>query len=159
MLLFVSMLCLGSFAQKKEVTVKAGTLISLRAVNTVKAADVNEGDKVSFKVSRDLSIDGLIAIPYGTMVSGKVIQAKRSSWWGTKGRLKINVTEIVMPNGTVLPIENGNIQINGTNRTASAVIAFLFVWPGCLICGSKAEMQTGYEVQVNVAANTTLAVE
>lgn len=159
MLLFMSILCLGSFAQKKEVIVKAGTQIPLHAINSVCAADVKEGDKLSFKVSRDVNIDGVVAIPYGTVASGKVMQAKRSSWWGTKGRLKINITEIIMPNGTAIPVENGNIQINGTNRTPTAVIAFLFVWPGCFICGSKAEMQSGYEVQTIVAANTTLMVE
>lgn len=159
MLLFMSILCLGSFAQKKEVIVKAGTLIPLHATNSVCAADVKVGDKVNFKVSRDVSIDGVTAIPYGTMASGKVTEAKKSSWWGTKGRLKINITDIIMPNGTAIPVENGNVQINGTNRTPIAVIAFLFVWPGCFICGSKAEMQSGYEIQTTVAANTTLTVE
>ena len=72
----------ASFAQK-EVTVKAGTLVPLQITNPTKAADVSVGQKVAFRVSRDIKVDGVTAIPYGTIVNGTVYQAKRSSWWGT----------------------------------------------------------------------------
>lgn len=157
--LIMSLMCVSAFAQK-EVQVKAGTIIPLRATNTVAAADVKVGDKVLFTVARDVNIDGVTAIPYGTSASGIITLAKKSSWWGTKGRLSLNVTELVMPNGTVIPLENGMVQIQGKNRTALSVVLFTFVvWPACFICGSKAEMQAGYEIQANVAANTTLKVE
>ena len=110
--LIMSLMCVSAFAQK-EVQVKAGTIIPLRATNTVAAADVKAGDKVLFTVARDVNIDGVTAIPYGTSVSGIITLAKKSSWWGTKGRLSLNVTELVMPNGTVIPLENGMVQIQG----------------------------------------------
>ena len=157
--LVMSLVYVSVFAQK-EVQLKAGTIIPLRATNTVAAADVKAGDKVLFTVARDINIDGVTAIPYGTSVSGVITLAKRSSWWGTKGRLSFNVTEMVMPNGTVIPLQNGMVQIQGKNRTTLSVVLFaLVVWPACFICGSKAEMQAGYEIQVNVAANTALKVE
>ncbi|MGP1623630.1 hypothetical protein [Bacteroides heparinolyticus] len=158
-MLMMSMFAVQGFAQK-EVTLKAGTVIPLRATNTVAAADVDEGDKVSFSVSRDVNIDGVTAIPYGTLASGTVTLAKKSSWWGTRGRLSIELTELVMPNGTVIPLQNGNLQIKGKNRTVLSVCLFAFVvWPACFICGSKAEMRAGYELQANVASNTKLIVE
>lgn len=94
--LIMSLMCVSAFAQK-EVQVKAGTIIPLRATNTVAAADVKAGDKVLFTVARDVNIDGVTAIPYGTSVSGIITLAKKSSWWGTKGRLSLNITELVMP--------------------------------------------------------------
>lgn len=157
--LFLSLLSTTTFAQQ-EVTLKAGTIIPLKVVNTIAAADVAIGDKVGFSVSRDININGVTAIPYGTLASGKVTLAKKSSWWGTRGRLSVEITELVMPNGTVIPLENGNIQIKGKNRTALSVLLFCFVTiPACAICGSKAEMQNGYEIQANVATNTKLIVE
>ena len=86
----MSMLCLGAFAEK-DVTVKAGTLIPLQSVNSVETANVKVGDKVLFRVSRDVMVDGVTAIPYGTMVNGKVTQSKKSFWWGTNGRLVIDI--------------------------------------------------------------------
>jgi len=154
-------LCLmsvASFAQT-EVTVKAGTLVPLQVVNYTKAADVNVGQKVLFRVARDINIDGVTAIPYGTTVNGTVYEAKKSSWWGTKGRLGIKVTEMYAPNGEMIPLQNGDLYVTGKNRTALSVLLFCFVtMPACFICGSKAEVPAGYEIQANVAANTVIKV-
>ena len=117
------------------------------------------GDKIPFSVSRDVQVGNITAIPYGTLASGIVTEAKKSKWWGTKGRLGIMINELVMPNGTVIPLDNGNLHVYGQNRTPLSVILFVFVWPACFICGSKAEMQAGYELQTNVAANTKLRIE
>lgn len=157
--LVLSIMTIGA-TMAQEVTVKAGTIVPLQAVNAVKAADVDEGQKVSFRVSRDINVDGVTAIPYGTLVSGKVYEAKKSSWWGTRGRLGIKVDEIQLPSRELVPIQNGDIYIKGKNRTALSVVLFCFVtWPACFICGSKAEMPNGYEIQANVAANTVINVK
>lgn len=144
---------------QKEVTVKAGTLVPLQICNPTKAADVKVGQKVAFRVSRDINVEGTTAIPYGTIVNGIVYQAKKSSWWGTKGRLGIKINELVAPNGESIPLANGDVYVTGKNRTTLSVLLFTFVvWPACFICGSKAEIPAGYEVQANVAANTTMKV-
>ena len=149
---------IATFAQK-EVTVKAGTLVPLQVINYTKAADVAVGQKVAFKVSRDINVDGETAIAYGTIVNGTVYEAKKSSWWGTKGRLGIRITEMYGPNGEMIPLSNGEVYVTGKNRTALSVALFAFVvWPACFICGSKAELPAGYEIQANVAANTVVKI-
>ena len=160
-ILFIACLLLGSVATfaQQEVTVKAGTLVPLQISNPTKAADVKVGQKVAFRVSRDINVDGITAIPYGTIVNGTVYEAKKSSWWGTKGRLGIKISEIVTPNNDMIPLANGDVYVTGKNRTALSVILFCFVsMPACFICGSKAEIPAGYEIQANVAANTLIKV-
>lgn len=158
MCLTLCLMSMTTFAQK-EVTVKAGTLVPLQITNPTKAADVKEGQKVAFRVSRDINVDGVTAIPYRTTVNGTVYEAKKSSWWGTKGRLGIRINELITPNGDVVPLTNGDVYVTGKNRTALSVILFCFVtMPACFICGSKAEIPYGYEVQTNVAANTPVKV-
>ncbi len=156
---FMCCMTVMMYAQQ-EVTIKAGTLIPFQAVNTVKAADVDEGQKLNFRVARDINVDGVTAIPYGSMVNATVTKAKKSSWWGTRGRLAASITEIVLPDGTVVPIQNANFEIKGKNRTTLSVVLFLFVTiPACCITGSKAEMQAGYEVVGNVASNVKIKVD
>ena len=157
MCLALCIMSMSTFAQK-EVTVKAGTLVPLQVVNYTKAADVKVGQKVAFRVSRDINVDGVTAIPYGTTVNGTVYEAKRSSWWGNKCRMGIKISEMFGPNGEMIPLQNGDVYVTGKNRTPTAVIAFLFVWPCCFICGSKAELPAGFEIQTNVAANTQVKV-
>lgn len=153
------LICLASLAQKK-VTVKAGTIIPITTTNLIAAAKVKVGDRVNFIVSRDININGETVIPYGTPIQGKVEVAKRSSWWGTRGRLSINISELMVPYGDIIPLKNGQIEIKGKNRTALSVILFAFVvWPACFICGSKAEIQPGYAIQTYVSTDTDIYVQ
>ena len=137
---------------QKEVTLKAGTLIPIQNINYTRASTLSVGQTVQFRVARDVEIDNMNIIPYGTSVKGIVYQAKKSSWFGTKGRLGIKINEIELPCGVKVPLTNGNIYITGKNRTPLSVLLFLFVtWPACFITGSKAEMPAGYEIAAEVA--------
>ena len=87
-----SLLCTQfTFAQQEKV-IKAGTIVPLQSVNQVKAADVDEGQTVDFRVTQDIMVDGKCVIPRGYLVKGKVTEACKSSLAGTKGRLVINIS-------------------------------------------------------------------
>ena len=135
-------------AQEKTTHIlKAGTPIPLKISKAVKAADLNEGQSVQFYVERDIDVDGITVIPYNTPVYGSVYMAKKSSWFGTKGKLGILINNLNLSNGVNIPLNNGDAFVTGKNRTTLSVLLFLFVtWPACFICGSKAEMPYGYEV-------------
>ena len=60
-IILFSILATSSFAQNK-VTLKAGTIIPLQSVNQVKAADVNEGEMVDFRVVNDITVDNHVVI-------------------------------------------------------------------------------------------------
>ena len=147
----------SAFAQKR-VTIKAGTIVPLQAVNQVKAADVTEGQTVDFQVVQDVNIDGVCAIPRGTLVKGKVAEARKSTVAGTKGRLIININSMNLPDGEPVFFSNTDVRVYGKNKTPLAIVTACFVWPCIFIPGTKAVMPAGYEVQATVAANTTVTV-
>lgn len=151
--------CLASsvFAQKK-VTIKAGTIVPLQSINLVKAADVEEGQSVDFRVINDVKVDDVIAISKGTLVKGSVTEARKSSIAGTKGRLKISISNLILPNGEPIYFSNTNVSLSGKNRTPLAVVTALFIWPCIFIPGTKAVMPSGYEVQATVASNSELTL-
>ncbi|MBR2631636.1 MAG: hypothetical protein Q4F47_08970 [Bacteroidaceae bacterium] len=146
-----------AFAQK-SVTVKAGTIVPLQAVKQIKAADVNEGETVDFRVANDIIVDNNIAIQKGTIVKGTVNEAKKSSIAGTKGRLVINISNLILPSGEQIYFSNTAARIYGKNRTPLAVITGIFVWPCIFIPGTKAVMPEGYEIQATVASNTEVKI-
>ena len=143
---------------QKQVTIKGGTIVPLESTATVKAADVNVGQTVDFKVSRDVVVDGVVAIPRGTIAKGTVYEAKRSTAFGTQGRLGIKARSLTLPSGENISFASSDIYIQGQNRTALSVVIFCFTllpFP----CGSKAVMPLGYEFDATVASNTTITIE
>lgn len=154
----LSIFSVVSYAQKK-VTLKTGTIIPLQSVRQVKAADVNEGEYVDFRVVNDIMVDNHVVIEKGTIVKGVVNEACKSTIAGTKGRLVININQITLASGEHVYCSNSAARIYGKNRTPLAVITGLFVWPGIFIPGTKAVMPEGYEVHAYVAANTEISVK
>ena len=88
----------GAFAQQ-SVVIKAGTIVPLEALKTIRAVEVHEGETVDFKVSRDVTVDEKTVIPAGTLAKGTVYEAKRSTAFGTRGRLGIKLRYLILPSG------------------------------------------------------------
>ncbi|MBR1712837.1 MAG: hypothetical protein IJ722_05495 [Alloprevotella sp.] len=154
----MGLLAVAGYAQK-QVTIKAGTVVHLQAVNQVKAADVVEGQTVDFRVVQDVTVDGVCAVPLGTLVKGVVSEARKSSLAGTKGRLTITIDRMNLDGGESVFFSNTAVRVTGKNRTPLAVVAGIFVWPCIFIPGTKAVMPAGYEVQAMVASNATIAAK
>ena len=156
--LALAMLSIVSYAQK-EVSIKAGTKVLLKSSYSVKAADVTEGQKVDFMVSQDLMVDDVCVIPRGTNVKGLVVEAKKSSIAGTKGRLVIRINDMIIPSGDYLSLTDSEVRIYGKNRTPLAVVLGCIAWPCIFIPGTKAEMPAGYEVIATISANYKVKVD
>ncbi|MDE5985912.1 MAG: hypothetical protein K2H16_01325 [Prevotella sp.] len=104
-------------------------------------------------------VEDVCVIPTGTLMKGKVTEAKKISLAGTKGRLGINISYMNLSTETPVYFSNTDVRINGKNRTPLAVVTGLFIWPCIFIPGTKAVMPAGYEVQAMIAANTPVAVK
>ena len=148
--LFVSSMAMA----QEKVVIKAGTIIPLQAAQTVKAADLNEGQVVDFVTISPLTIDGKTVFERGAIVKGKVIEAKKSTIAGTKGRLVISIQKMTLPNGSPLFFSDTTVRVYGKNKTPLAVVLGCLIWPCIFIPGSKAEMPQGYEIDAMVASNT-----
>lgn len=144
----------------KRVILKKGASVPIQIVTPVKARDLNIGDQVAFKVAQDIIADGVVVIPNGTPVKGTVYVAKKSSAFGTKGKLGIAIKNVVLPDGGQIPLTNGDVYVTGHNRTALSLLLFLFVtMPAAFICGSKAQIPSGYEIMATVANPIVFNVE
>ena len=155
LILSIFALCMSTIAIAQEkVVIKAGTIVPLQAAQTVKAADLNEGQVVDFVTVSPLTIDGKTVFERGAIVKGKVIEAKKSTIAGTKGRLVISIQKMTLPNGTPLFFSDTNVRVYGKNKTPLAVVLGCLVWPCIFIPGPKAQMPQGYEVEAMVSSNT-----
>lgn len=159
MFLSAVLMLLACSLQAENVTLKAGTMVPLKAQSTVYAKQVEIGDQVKFTVIADIKADGKVVIPVGTVAYGKVTEAKKSSLAGTKGRLSINMDYLLLGTGERVYLSGGEVRITGKNRTAlSVALTVLCVWPCIFIPGTKAVMPAGYEVDASIANNVEITL-
>ena len=142
----------------KKITIKSGTIVPLESIKEIKAANTHIGESIDFRVTHDVKIGNLVAIPAGAIAKGAVFEAKRSTAFGTKGRLGIKLRYVTLPSGDNISLASSEVYIQGKNRTPLSVVIFCFT---CLPfpCGSKAVMPLGYECDATVGVNTEINIE
>src|SRR6266571_2565710 len=65
----------------RELKLPAGTPIDIEATYTVSSIDFRPGDYLSFRVLIPVMIDGVTLIDKGSLVTGRVFEAKRGGHW------------------------------------------------------------------------------
>ena len=88
-----------------ELKLPAGTSFDIEATYTVSSIDFRPGDYLSFRVLVPVMIDGITLIDKGSLVTGRVVEAKRGGHWGKAGRLSWTIQDVVAIDGTRVPLQ------------------------------------------------------
>ncbi len=105
----------------REITIPAGTTLSLQLGSTVSSQASSVEDAVDATVRRAVVIDGVTVIPAGSAVTGYVSETERSG--KVKGRARVGVRfTAVRVAGTRYTIQTGPItrEAPGTKKTDAA---------------------------------------
>lgn len=161
--------------QSREVKLPAGTPLDIEATYTVSSLDFRPGDYLSFRVLVPVMIDGVTLIDKNSLVTGRVVEAKRGGHWGKAGRLTWTMQDVVATDGTRVPLQaqkdlpTGRNGIKGTSHggeVATKTVLFgalLFpLSPLALMSGFKrgenAVLPKGKRFVVYVQSDTTVRV-
>jgi hypothetical protein len=85
-------------ANSKLVEVIAGTHIPLVLHNAISTHSARVGDPVYFETLFPVMVDGHVAIPAGSYVSGEVTETKRPGRVKGRAELNIKLTTMILPN-------------------------------------------------------------
>lgn len=91
--------------QPRELKLPAGTPIDIEATYTVSSIDFRPGDYLSFRVLVPVMIDGVTLIDKYSLVTGRVVEAKRGGHWGKAGRLSWTIQDVVATDGSRVPLQ------------------------------------------------------
>ncbi len=106
----------------RELKLPAGIRLDIEATYTVSSIDFRPGDYLSFRVLIPVMIDGVTLIDKGSLVTGRVVEAKRGGHWGKAGRLSWTIQDVVAIDGTRVPLQaqkdlpTGRNGIKGTSH-------------------------------------------
>jgi hypothetical protein len=91
---------------KAPVTIKlpAGTPIEVESAYMVSSIHVKAGELLSFRVLIPITVDGVVVIEKGALVTARVTLAKRGGRWGKAGRLSWIMQDVIAVDNTRLPL-------------------------------------------------------
>ena len=101
MLLATCVVLCGCAAPRAAVerTVPSGTAVRIEMLDSVSSADSAAGESFQARVVNDVIVDGAVAIPAGSEVSGRVVSARGLKKIGGRAQLTLEFTSVTTPTG------------------------------------------------------------
>jgi hypothetical protein len=101
-----------------NVTVPAGTRISVRTIDRIDSTKNHVGDRFQASLEEPLTADGNVVVPKGADVYGRLAESKKSGTFTGSSQLQLELTGIVV-NGQTVPLVTGEYELKGKSRGAS----------------------------------------
>jgi len=101
-----------------DVTIPAGTRISVRTIDTIDSTKNHVGDRFQASLEEPLTIDENVVVAKGADVYGRLAESKKSGTFAGRSELQLELTGIVV-NGRTVPLVTGEYELKGKSRGAS----------------------------------------
>jgi hypothetical protein len=125
-----------------EVTLGEDAVIGIRMDQTISSSTAKVEDRVTARVTRDITVDGRVAVPAGAWLEGVVSAVEKGGKVRTPAHIEIRFNTLVLMNSTRVPIRTAVITRDGEPPAgeagakigASAVVGAIL---GAVIGGKK----------------------
>lgn len=125
--------------ERREIKIPAGTALEIETAYTINSQYVRPEDLISFRVLIPIKLDGVTVIDKNSLVTGRIVQAKRGGHWGKAGKLSWTMQDVVAVDLTRVPLQARNDladaknSVKGTSHggeVATHMIVFgALMWP------------------------------
>jgi hypothetical protein len=110
-----------------------GTEVDLKLAETISSARAMEGQRIRFKVAKDVVVDGYVVIQTGSLAIGTVTKASPKKWAGRSGKLEMSLQNVNAIDGTKIDL-SGNRGGSGESHVGrmvtGIVITSIFTFGG-----------------------------
>jgi hypothetical protein len=101
-----------------NVTIPAGTRISVRTIDAIDSTKSHPGDRFQASLEGSLVVDGNVVAAKGADIYGRLAESKKSGTFTGKSEVQLELTGIVA-NGQTVPLVTGDYELKGKSRGAS----------------------------------------
>lgn len=143
--------------------VESGTKINIYLQSAINTSSAVEGDRVIAVLTEDLTYNGYVVAPQGSLVYGILTKARHATYGSRNGRVVIDFNQLVTPEGKTFNIETEKIDFTVTNegkvaRVASSVAvgAVVGVLGGLLVGALSGHVGPAAAIGAGVGAGTAL---
>jgi hypothetical protein len=81
-----------------------GTEVDLKLAETISSARAMVGQRIRFKVAKDVVINGYVVIPVGALAIGTITKADPKKWAGRSGKLEMSLQDVTAIDGTKIDL-------------------------------------------------------
>lgn len=108
----------------EEVVVPAEAVLGLQLESSVNTEYARIEDRVDARLTRDVRVNGRVAIPAGTHVIGSIVMVERGGRMKTPARVGIRFNTLILPDASKIPIATDTVFREGEppSNQASAKI-------------------------------------
>lgn len=99
----------------RDLSVPAGYAIAVRVTQTIDSADAQQGQTFSGVVANNVMVDGLVAIPAGTHVSGTVDAVQEAGHFKGNSLLTVSLSSLSR-RGETIPVASEPYTVQGKGR-------------------------------------------
>ena len=130
----------------KIATVKMpkGLQVLVETLYPISSKDFKLHSSIAFSVVRPVFIDGVLAIPRGTIARAKIVRVRKAGIWGRGGALTFQMEQIVAIDGTRIPVQltaaayGGNRSgMMAVGAAATSALIFPYTAPAAIVWGFK----------------------
>ena len=100
---------------ERDITAPVGTVVPIRITEHLDSQTAANGQPFNGVVTHEITANGMVLIPAGSAVSGRVVVAKDAGHYKGHSELSIELTG-VRRHGTLLPISTDAYTVEGKNR-------------------------------------------
>ena len=103
-----------------EITIKEDSVIGIRLDQMISTATAKVEDRVTARVTRDVTVDGRTAIPAGTRLEGIVSLVEPPGRFKTPARIGVRFTTMILGANLRVPIRTEAMYRNGESPAGPA---------------------------------------
>ena len=155
----------AALAQSPQPLVLAdGTPVTVQLDENISSAHAHVGDRLSFRVVRDVDVQGFTVIPAASTASGSLARVHGRRVLGMGGNLVLKLDSVELANGDRVPLR-ARKEVKGTSHTwrmaAGMAITSIFYMPAApvflLTRGDNCTALKSTEITAQINGTTSLA--
>jgi hypothetical protein len=134
----------GSPIKMVSIKIPRGLAVTVETLYPVSSAKFKVNNTIAFSVTRPVVIDGVVAIPRGTIARARIVSVEKAKSWGRGGALTFQMDYIVGVDGTRIPVqltaaaEGGNrAGVLAVGAAATSALIFPYTAPAAIVWGFK----------------------
>ena len=133
------------------VHIDAGELFNATLTSAISSDSITNNDRISAQLDSDWIVSGIKIAPLGSIVSGEIVNTRSAGYAMQDGKIGINFTEILTPDGKIIPLSTNKVQIiadgnralNITKKIATGALGGLMFGAILLLCGADTKSLLG----------------